>query len=53
MCSSDRTPECARADMVVVSYRALKAQTASGKMLWEDLAQAGVFTADEFNAVIR
>ena len=42
-----------RADMVVVSYRALKAQTASGKMLWEDLAQAGVFTADEFNAVIR
>jgi hypothetical protein len=40
-----------RADMVVVSYRALSAKTASGEMLWEKLVEAGVFTADELNAV--
>ena len=39
-----------RADMVVVSYRALSAKTASGEMLWERLVEAGVFTADELNA---
>ena len=42
-----------RADMVVVSYRALSAKTASGEMLWERLVEAGVFTADELNAAAR
>lgn len=42
-----------RADMVVVSYRALFTKAASGETLGEKLIADGVFTSDEWNAAVR
>ena len=39
-----------RADMAVISYRALSAQTADGKQLSQKLIADGVFTASDFSA---